>query len=300
MTAGIVRSGLPPTLAEAEAYCRRLARSHYENFTAASLLLPRDLRQHFCNIYAYCRVADDLADNPADPQRRLERLADWEHQLRRCYREAAEHPVFVALERTIRQFAIPPQPFLDLLSAFRQDQEQMRYETFDEVLAYCRRSANPVGHLVLYLAGCYDAERARLSDCICTGLQLANFCQDVARDYDAGRIYLCQESCRQFGYDESMFRSRSANEAFRNLLAFESARARAFLHEGTPLVGRVPRRLRFQIQLYIRGGLAVLDEIVRADYDVWSRRPTVGRWSKLRLLASSGWSTWGGAATRTA
>ena len=181
-------------------------RRHYENFTVASRLLPRRLRQHVCNIYAYCRWADDLADEIGDPQRSLALLDWWETQLRDCYDGRAAHPVFIALSETIRKFDIPAEPFLDLLVAFRQDQRVTRYETIDQVLEYCRCSANPVGRLVLYLGRCHTPERARLSDSICTGLQLANFCQDVARDWDRGRIYLPQADCRRFGYDEAVFR----------------------------------------------------------------------------------------------
>ncbi|MEN6557078.1 MAG: squalene synthase HpnC, partial [Thermoguttaceae bacterium] len=209
----------PPSLAESQRYCRRLARRHYENFTVASRLLPGGLRQHFCNVYAYCRWADDLADETGDPACSLLLLDQWESQLRQCYQGEAVHPIFVALAETIRQFDIPQQTFADLLTAFRQDQRVTRYETAEQLLRYCRCSANPVGRLVLHLARCCTPERTEWSDAVCTGLQLANFCQDDARDWDRGRVYLPQSACRQFGYDETMFARHACNDAFRRLLA---------------------------------------------------------------------------------
>ena len=209
----------PLTRRQSRRYCRRLARRHYENFTVASRLIPHRLRQHVCNLYAYCRWADDLADEIDDPQQSLALLAWWEAQLRDCYRDRVAHPVFVALAETIGKFNIPPEPFVDLLVAFRQDQRLTRYESQEQLLEYCRYSANPVGRMVLYLGECHTPDRVRLADSICTGLQLANFCQDVARDWDRGRVYLPQAACRRFGYSEAMFARRECNDAFRQLLA---------------------------------------------------------------------------------
>jgi squalene synthase HpnC len=279
----------PPSAEEARAYCRQLARNHYENFTVASWLLPHPLRQHFYNVYAYCRWADDLADEARDPDTAGKLLDWWRDELAACLAGTARHPVFVALAETIREFEIPPEPLQDLLVAFRQDQRQTRYETFDDVLAYCRNSANPVGRLVLYLCRCHNDENVRLSDSICTGLQLANFCQDVARDFDRGRIYLPRESCRRFGYTEAMFAARECNDAFRALMAHEVERADSFLVAGMPLVPRVPRALRADVALFIEGGRAILRAIRAANYDVWSRRPTLSRGTKLRLVA---WAMW--------
>lgn len=279
--------GLSP--AQSRAYCRRLARRHYENFTVASLLLPRRLRQHFCNVYAYCRWADDLADEVGGPADSLGLLDWWQRQLLECYRGRAVHPVFIALTDTIRQFDIPADPFADLLVAFRQDQKVTRYETFEQLLEYCRYSANPVGRIVLYLGRCHDRRRAELADSICTGLQLANFWQDVARDWGRGRIYLPQDDCRRWGYDESMFARRHFNDAFRRLLAAEVAETQRRLRRGLPLVEMVPRRLRLDVALYVHGGLAILEAIRRQDYDVWSRRPTLSKVDKLRLAAKCWW-----------
>ncbi len=278
-----------PSLRQGRRYCRRLARRHYENFTVASLLLPRSLRQHFSNVYAYCRWADDLADETGDPQQGLALLDWWEGQLRQCYQGASIHPVFVALEETIREFAIPADPFIDLLAAFRQDQQVTRYETSDQLLDYCRYSANPVGRLILHLGRCRDDSRELLADSICTGLQLANFCQDVALDWERGRVYLPQTQCRHYGYDESMFARGECNEAFRRLLAAEVAEAEGWLRRGLPLVGMVPHEMRLSVALFVHGGLAILGAIRGVDYDVWSQRPVLSKMEKLRWVVRCWW-----------
>src|SRR5690242_9578538 len=188
-----------PSEAEARQYCRRLASTHYENFSVATWFLPQRLRQHFCNVYAYCRISDDLGDEVGNPAAALQLLDEWEAELNACYAEGARHPVFVALAHTVRTFDIPKQPFADLLKAFRQDQTVTRYQSCEDLLGYCRYSANPVGHLVLYVCGYRDAERQALSDFTCTALQLANFWQDVSLDYTKGRIYLPLEDLNRFG-----------------------------------------------------------------------------------------------------
>jgi squalene synthase HpnC len=278
------RPGSPPSLREANRYCRKLAKRHYENFTVASWLLPGRLRQHFYNVYAYCRWADDLADETGDAKQSLALLDWWETQLRECYRGQTVQPVFIALSETIRSFKIPIDPFVDLLAAFRQDQRVSRYETMEQLLEYCRRSANPVGRLVLYLGECHSTERVELADSICTGLQLANFCQDVAGDWDRGRIYLPQADCRRCDYIEAMFARRECNEAFRRLMRMQVDRAEGFLRAGLPLIEMMPRDLRLDVALFIQGGLAILRAIRRQDYDVWTRRPRISKMEKLRLF----------------
>jgi squalene synthase HpnC len=281
---------LPLSLGESQQYCRRLALRHYENFTVASRLLPGGLRQHVCNIYAYCRWADDLADEIGDAQRSLELLDWWEGQLRECYQGRANHPVFIALTETIRRFDIPAEPFSDLLAAFRQDQNVSRYETIVQLVDdYCRYSANPVGRMVLYLGRCHTPERTLLSDMICTGLQLANFWQDVANDWDRGRIYLPQADCRQFGYDGACFARRECNDAFRQLLAVQVDRAECLLRPGLRLARMMPKGLRLPVALFAAGGLATLEAIRRQQFDVWTHRPTVSRSAKLRLLFGCWW-----------
>jgi squalene synthase HpnC len=277
------------TLPDAEAWCRRLARSHYENFTVASWLLPARLRQHIYHLYAYCRVADDLADGPGSAQQRLEALAQWRRALEDCYRGEASHPAFVALATTIERFQLPQQPLADLLTAFERDQVQTRYESLAELLDYCRCSANPVGRLMLRLAECDHAPALPLSDSICTGLQLANFWQDVARDWDAGRIYLPQEECRRFGYRPEMFERREYNSCFAALLANQVELAEGYLHAGRPLLEIVPRWLKVDLAMFIEGGLAILRRIRRLEYNVWQRRPEVGGGEKLQILVRCWW-----------
>src|ERR1039458_2151474 len=210
-----------PSEAEAREYCRRLARAHYENFSVASWFLPRKLRQHFFNVYAYCRISDDLGDEVGEATASLQLLDQWETELNACYEGHPRHSVFVALVETVRKFEIPKHEFADLLTAFRQDQSMTRYETFNDLLGYCRYAANPVGHLVLYLCGYHDPERQQLSDHTCTALQLANFWQDVSADFAKGRIYLPLEDLRRFGVKEEDIRSGENTPAFCEMMRFE-------------------------------------------------------------------------------
>jgi squalene synthase HpnC len=275
----------PPSLEEAQAYCRHLARSHYENFSVATRFLPQRLHQHFFNVYAYCRISDDLGDEVGDAKEALRLLDEWEQDLRACYAGAPRHPVFVALQETVRACDIPQQPFADLLTAFRQDQSVARYPTFEDVLGYCRYSANPVGRLVLYVCGYRDEERQQLSDATCTALQLANFWQDVTVDYGKGRIYLPLEDLRRFGVAEEEIAAGRATPAFLDLMRFEVARARHWFAQGLPLAGKVDRELALDIELFTRGGQEILKAIERQGYDVLRRRPTISKPRKLWLVA---------------
>ena len=206
-----------------------------------------------------------------------------------CYEGETRHPVFMALRETIQRYEIPREPFADLIAAFRQDQAVTRYETFEDLLGYCRNSANPVGRIVLCLAGCHEGERIGFSDSICTGLQLANFWQDVARDWDMGRLYLPLADCRKFGVEEGDIEAGSCSDDFRELLAFEVGRAEAFLQLGTPLIAKMPRPWRPSVALFVQGGMEILRAIRRQNYDVLSRRPTVSKWAKFRLIARCWW-----------
>lgn len=274
------------TPAEAAVYCRALARRHYENFTVASLLLPRELVPHFHAVYAYCRWADDLADETGDAERSLELLSWWQGELFRCYEGEAEHPVFVALGQTIRKFEIPPEPFLNLLIAFRGEQRLSRYETHEDVLAYCRNSANPVGHLVLYLGRCHDDVRGRLSDDVCTGLQLINFCQDVKRDWLKGRVYLPTETLARNGCSLTMLDEDKATFELCAALREEVERAERYLASGDELVPMIPRSLRLDVALFAAGGRAIASAIRRADFDVLHARPRISKLTKFKLLAN--------------
>lgn len=275
--------------AEAWQYCKHLATSHYENFAVASLLLPRRLLRHFHAVYSYCRWADDLGDETGGGERALSLLAWWRRELLDCYEGRVRHPVFVALRETILRFHIPPQPFLDLLVAFEQDQEVSSYKTFDELLGYCRNSANPVGRLVLYLFECHDEDRGRLSDYICTALQLANFWQDVARDLDIHRIYLPLEDRLRFGYPDHDLLMKRFTPTFAHLMQFEIDRTRDLFFRGYPLVDRVPSEVRADVELFIEGGLAILRKIEQAGFNVLDRRPTLSKWEKGALLAGAVW-----------
>jgi squalene synthase HpnC len=273
-----------PTLDEARAYCQRLSETHYENFHVASWFLPKRLRPHFHSIYAYCRISDDLGDEVGDREQSLALLDLWGRELDACYRGEARHPVFVALSETIRACEIPKDPFADLLVAFRQDQRVTRFETMADVLAYCRYSANPVGHLVLYACGYRDAERFRLSDFTCSGLQLANFWQDVRVDYEKDRIYFPLEDMRRFGVDEAAIAGGKFTPQFRELMQDEIGYTRDLFMQGMPLIGMVDRELALDLDLFSQGGLEILRAIERQDYDVLRARPSISKPRKAALL----------------
>lgn len=269
----------------ARRYTWRLAHQHYENFTVVSHLVPRDLRQDFCNIYAFCRTADDLGDEVFDQALALRYLADFRHQTLDCYAGKVHTAVFTALTDTIQRHHLPVEPFLDLIAAFEQDQRVHRYETFPQLLDYCRRSADPVGRLVLYLCGYRDAQRQTLSDQTCTALQLTNFWQDVRRDLlQRDRVYLPAESLRRFHVSLEQLRQGRCDENYRQLLRFEVERTAVRFAEGERLLELIRPALRLPIALFSAGGLAVLEEIRRRNYDTLSARPALSRTRKLRLL----------------
>jgi squalene synthase HpnC len=269
----------------AQQYTRWLATHHYENFNVVSWLLPKALHQHFYNLYAYCRWADDLGDEIPERHRALELLDWWGRELDACYDGRPSHPVFVALRETILAKDVPKQPFADLLKAFRQDQTVKRYPTWDSVLGYCIYSANPVGRLVLYLSGYRDEERQQLSDATCTALQLANFWQDVARDLEKGRIYIPLDLAAAHGVAEEEIVQRRFSDRFVALMKDLIARTRALFGEGLPLAQMVEGRLRVDIEMFSRGGLAVLDAIENLGYDTLNHRPAIGKSKQTLLLA---------------
>src|SRR5581483_1675397 len=274
-----------PSLPETYSYCERLARSHYENFSVATWFLPRRLRQHFFNVYAYCRISDDLGDETGNREASLHLLDEWESELNACYEGNPKHPVFVALAGTVREFEIPKHEFADLLTAFRQDQRVTRYETFDDLLGYCKYSANPVGHLVLYLCGYRDVERQELSDFTCTALQLANFWQDVSVDYGKGRIYLPLEDMKEFGLTEADIEANNNSTQFCEMMRFEVQRAREWFSRGLPLVGKVSRDLAIDIELFSCGGQEILNAIERQSFTMLGRRLVISKSRKLALVA---------------
>lgn len=273
-----------PSLAEARAYCRRLATSHYENFSVVTWFLPKHLHEHFYAVYAYCRISDDLGDETGNPQASLRLLDAWEEELNACYEGQAKHPVFVALAETVRVCDIPKKPFADLLVAFRQDQTVTRYERFEDLLGYCRNSANPVGRLVLYVSGYRDPELQFLSDYTCVALQLANFWQDVTVDWQKGRVYLPLEDLRRFNVREQQIADRRFSPEFRELMKFQVARARDYFNLGLPLSNRVDKLLAIDIELFTRGGQEILAAIERQGYDVLKARPAISKRRKLSLV----------------
>ena len=275
----------PYTVEEGYAACAALARTHYENFTVVSRFLPADKRDHMNAIYAFCRSVDDLGDEYAGD--RLAALDEWEADLRRCYDSTPLHPYMVALQATIRRFDLPVEPFLRLVEANRMDQTTKRHRTFEDLEHYCVHSANPVGHLTLYVFGYRDENRQHLSDFTCTALQLANFWQDVVRDYRMGRIYIPLEDMERFGYTEAELAEGVVTESFRSLMKFEVDRARGLFMRGFDLVDTLDGRFKLDVALFTKGGLSVLDAIERRDYDVLSGRPVVTRATKLRLMAGT-------------
>ena len=306
----------------ASRYCARLARSHYENFTVGSWLVPRDKLRHIYAVYAYCRTVDDLGDEALPegaedegegidttsllkanlaPRRpdvsgdvrefRLALLDLWQEELEACYSGLPTHPVMVALQETVETFDLPRDPFLKLIEANRMEQRSSRYATYGDLLNYCQHSANPVGHLFLYLFGYRDEERQRLAEATCTALQLTNFWQDVARDYQKGRIYLPLEDMDQFGYSELELSRGAFNPAFQRLMAFEVERAMDLFRTGADLVTSLAGVARLDVALFTRGGVSVLEAIRHRQYDVLSERPSLSRARKARLFLSS-WLGW--------
>ena len=273
---------------EARRYTRRLALGHYENFSVISILLPQHLRQDFANVYAFCRTADDLGDEVPDKALSLRYLHRFKEFTHACYNGRPASPLFIALRETIAKYEIPIDPFLDLIDAFEQDQRVDRYETFGQVVDYCRRSADPVGRLVLYMCGYRDDERQRLSDRTCTALQLANFWQDVRRDIvDRNRIYIPAESMRQFGVTEAQIVEGRCDDNYRQLIRFEVDRTESLFNEGERLLPMLNSDVRQQVTLFGKGGRAVLEAIRNQDYDTLSRRPVISGWQKGKLIAGA-------------
>jgi squalene synthase HpnC len=278
-----------PSLDEALAWCHQLATSHYENFHVATYFLPKRVRPHFESVYAFCRVSDDLGDEVGDTATALRLLYAWGAMLDECYDapEQSRHPVFVALHETVVACDLPRQLFHDLLHAFRQDQVKTHYDTWDEAVAYSRCSANPVGRLILMICGYRDEVRALLSDKICTGLQLANFWQDVVRDSEIPRRYLPSEYMERFGVAEGQIEGRVFTPEFGAMMRALVARTREMLQEGGVLSGTVDSELAVTLDLFRKGGDAILDGIAAQDYDVLRGRPVVTKTKKLMLLAGA-------------
>ncbi|HUT87030.1 MAG TPA: squalene synthase HpnC [Candidatus Heimdallarchaeota archaeon] len=283
-----------PSLSESSRLCTRLARTHYENFTVISRLVPRRIRVHLATLYAFCRTVDDIGDEA--PGDRIELLDRFEAELHAAYDARPYHPVIVALQHTIHTYNLPAEPFSQLIEANRIDQEKPRYETFAELLHYCEHSANPVGRLFLMLYGYRDEERFALSDATCTALQLTNFWQDIKRDFAMGRIYLPEDEMRRFGVTEQDLSRHRAEDRVKELVRFQVARTRGYFEAGLPLIDLVNGHLKIDIALFSRGGLAILDKIKQQNYDTLSARPILAKKEMLGLffstLLSRRWKTW--------
>ena len=281
--------GTIPWISEADSwrYCRWVAVTHYENFTVASSVLPRNLINHFHAIYAYCRWADDLGDETGGGLKSLSLLNWWRDLLCQCYAGKCSHPVFKCLRQTITKFCIPTDPFHKLISAFEQDQHVKRYQNHQQLLNYCDYSANPVGRLVLHLFQCHSDETGIRSDQICTALQETNFWQDVSRDLQIGRIYLPEDERDQFGYSHEDLLSKRFTPSFANLMKYLVDRTRNRFYLGTSLLDYLPYRLKVDVDLFIRGGLKILEKIESIGYNVLENRPALTKWEKGMMASKS-------------
>ena len=278
-----------PSLAEAQAWCKHLATTHYENFHVATFFLPAALRPHFHSVYAFCRTSDDLGDEVADTATATRLLAQWRAMLHQCFAEPelSRHPVYVALQPTIAACSLPTEPFDDLISAFEQDQSHTHHESLESLEAYSRYSANPVGRLVLLVSGYRSEELFQLSDDICTGLQLANFYQDVVEDDARGRRYIPADAMQRFGVTDEQIHERRFDAEFRVMMQFLVDDARARLTRGHRIVSMVDRDLAATLSLFVKGGHAILDAIAAQGYDTLRARPVVTKEAKLRLLGGA-------------
>ena len=275
-------TGIAPDLDSAYDACQRLARESYENFNVGSWFIKRPLRPHFYSIYAFCRLVDDLGDEVEGDRSAL--LDRWEEELKLCYGGAPNLVWFQALKNTVREFEIPAEPFLRLIEANRRDQRDSEYRDFEHVREYCTFSATPVGHLVLYLYGYFSEEMAQLSDHTCIALQLANFWQDVSRDFEKGRVYIPKSDMARYGVDVNTFRDRNPTPQFRSLMRFQVDRTRDLFRAGYELRNHLEKDFKLEFSAITAGGLSVLDAIEELDYDTLTERPTVSRAKKVRIM----------------
>lgn len=264
-----------------------MAVDHYENFPVASILLPAHLRPAVKAIYAFARSADDIADEgDAEPAQRLAALIAYEEQLDRIESgQSSVDPLFATLAQVIREYQMPLTPFRDLLSAFKQDVTTTRYQHFDDLLDYCRRSANPVGTMMLHLYRAATPENVRDSDAICSSLQLINFWQDVAIDWNKQRIYIPCDDLQNHGVGEQDIADATSSPAWRALMQFEITRARDMMLQGAPLAKRLPGRIGWELRLVVQGGLRILERLEQAQGDVFRHRPVLRAWDWWLVLS---------------
>lgn len=263
-------------------FCKAVTQNHYENFPVASFILPKPMRPAVEAIYAFSRTADDFADEKEYRGVRLRRLEEWEHYLEDKSRPT--HPIFIALQDTIREHNLPLQLFRDLITAFKMDVEKKRYQNFDQVVRYCKHSANPVGRLVLHLFKQDTKENLKLSDYICTALQLTNFWQDVAIDLKKDRIYLPQDEMERFSITDQDLFSRQYDENFRRLLAFQISRTKEIFMRGKPLGLHLTGKLGIEIRLTWLTGMTILKKISQNGHDVFNNRPKLSKWDFVKMF----------------
>jgi len=275
----------PWTVERAYHFCEEFARAHHENFPVASRFVSSALRPHVVALYAFFRAADDFADEPQYDGHRDEALDAWQEELHLCFHGEPRHPVFVALHDTIDKRGLTLPPFEDLLSAFRADLEVTRYATFTSLRAYTARSAEPVGRLLLGLFGYRDPELVRYADEIATAMQLTNYWQDVASDAARDHIYIPGEDLHFFGVSEADIKALRLATPIRDLMRYEVARTRALFERGRPLLGKLGNDFKFELALIWLAGMAILDKIEEADFDVFTHRPVIGKRDKAKILA---------------
>ena len=281
----MIDEGKKYSVDEAFAYCAEITEAHYENFPVASIFMPQEKRQYVQAIYAFSRIADDFADEfNLSKNERLNRLNDWEEKLKQCYEGNTDHPVFIALHETIKRLEIPIDPLRDLLTAFKRDVVQNRYETFDDLLSYCKCSANPVGRLVLMIFSYRDEKLFELSDHICTALQLANFWQDVKVDKEKDRLYIPIEDMINYRYTIDKWNDGITDDSFKKLMNFEVARTREMFYKGAELPALVARDLQLELKLVWFGGMGILKSIEKNKYNVLNIRPKLKTSDKLSIL----------------
>ena len=282
-------------LKAAQKYCTKIAKANYENFIISNWFTPKEIKQHIQNIYAFCRYGDDLGDDaPFPPSGRLLLLNEWMEDLERAFDSEEKpwsgiprHPILIAVSHTANTFNIPITPFKRLIEAFKFDQEKFRYDNYQELKNYCIHSADPVGHLFLYIYGYNNEELQKISDDTCTALQLANHWQDVSRDLDQNRIYMPIEEMERFNYSLEEYQKRTVNDEWRALMRFQVERARDLFEKGSLLWDKVDSRLAVDLRMFTMGGLAVLDAIESQGYDTWSKRPKISKLKQLRMLITS-------------
>ncbi len=283
-----------PSILEAFAYCEKMAKSHYENFPVGSFLIPKDRRKYVWAVYAFARTADDFADEGREPnetavalQKRLAALDDWEYKLVQANKGQADHPIFIAVAETLKAAQIPAQLLKDLLTAYRMDLQRKRYKSFEDLLFYCKHSANPVGRVVLHIMNYKDEALHLLSDNICTALQLTNFWQDISIDLAKDRIYLPEDEMKRFRVTEGDLHAKICNRAFSSLMKYCSDKTTSLFNQGLPLTTQVGKDLRWEMKMTWLGGTTILKKLAKVDFDIYKRRPTLGFADKIAILSRS-------------